>query len=64
MNHENHYDICNFAQKFYDYAPALLPTNNIADIWRAQIKRYNVVGDEFNSLFYYEYAIYLIGIIL
>ena len=64
MKYSDYCDINNFAQKFYDYAPALLPTNNIADIWRAQIKRYNVVGDEFNYLFYYEYAIYLIGIIL
>ena len=32
MKYSDYCDINNFAQKFYDYAPALLPTNNIADI--------------------------------
>ena len=62
MKYENYYDICNFAQKFYEDDPEFLPTNNIANIWRAQIKRHNVVSDDFNALFYYEYIMYLIGI--
>ena len=62
MKYENYYDICNFAQKFYEDDPEFLPTNNIANIWRAQIKRHNVVSDDFNALFYYEYIMYLIGV--
>lgn len=62
MRHEDHCNICGFAQKFYDDNPTFLPTNNISDIWRARIKTYNVITDEFNSLFYYEYIMYLIGI--
>ena len=62
MNYEEYYNICNFAQKFYEDDPEFLPTNNIADIWRAQIKRHNVISDDFNALFYYEYIMYLTGI--
>lgn len=62
MNYEEYYNICNFAQKFYEDDPEFLPTNNILDIWRAQIKRHNVISDEFNALFYYEYIMYLIGV--
>ena len=62
MNYEEYYNICNFAQKFYEDYPILLPTNNIATMWRAQIKRHNVISDKFNALFYYEYIMYLIGI--
>lgn len=38
MKDNDYYNICNFAQKFYKEDPALLPTNNIITIWRAQIK--------------------------
>lgn len=62
MNYEEYYNICNFAQKFYEDDPKFLPTNNILNIWKAQIKRHNVISDEFNALFYYEYIMYLIGI--
>lgn len=62
MNYEEYYNICNFAQKFYEDDPEFLPTNNILDIWRAQIKRHNIISDDFNALFYYEYIMYLIGI--
>lgn len=62
MKYSNYYDICNFAQKFYEDNPEFLPINNILNIWRAQIKRHNVISDEFNALFYYEYIMYLIGI--
>lgn len=62
MKYNDYYNICNFAQKFYEDYPILLPTNNIITIWRAQIKRHNVISDEFNALFYYEYIMYLIGI--
>ena len=62
MKYENYYNICNFAQKFYEDDPKFLPTNNIADIWQARIKTYNVINDDFNALFYYEYIMYLIGI--
>ena len=62
MKDNDYYNICNFAQKFYKDDPALLPTNNIITIWRAQIKKHNVISDEFNVLFYYEYIMYLIGI--
>ena len=62
MKHSDYYNICNFAQKFYENDPEFLPTNNIANIWRAQIKRHNVISDDFNALFYYEYIMYLIGI--
>ena len=62
MNYEEYYNICNFAQKFYEDDPEFLPTNNILDIWRAQIKRHNVISNDFNALFYYEYIMYLIGI--
>lgn len=58
----DHYNINNFAQKFYEDDPIFLPTNNIANIWRAQIKRHNVISDKFNALFYYEYIMYLIRI--
>lgn len=62
MKYSDYYNICNFAQKFYEGDPIFLPTNNIATLWRTQIKRHNVIGDEFNALFYYEYIMYLIGI--
>lgn len=62
MKYENYYTICNFSQKFYEDNPEFLPTNNILNIWRAQIKRHNVISDDFNALFYYEYIMYLIGI--
>ena len=62
MKRIDHYNINNFAQKFYEDDPEFLPTNNIANMWRAQIKRHNVISDEFNALFYYEYIMYLIGI--
>lgn len=62
MKHSDYYNICNFAQKFYEDDPEFFPTNNIADIWRARIKTYNVISDEFNALFYYEYIMYLVGI--
>lgn len=62
MKDNNYYNICNFAQKFYEDNPEFLLTNNILDIWRAQIKRHNVISDEFNALFYYEYIMYLIGV--
>lgn len=61
MKHRIYYDICEFAQKIYTGNPAFLPTNNIPEDWRYRIKTYNVIGDEFNYLFYYEYIIYLIG---
>lgn len=32
MNYEEYYNICNFAQKFYEDDPEFLPTNNILDI--------------------------------
>lgn len=60
MKYNDYYNICNFAQKFYEDDPEFLPTNNILDIWRAQIKRHNVISDDFNALFYYEYIMYLI----
>lgn len=62
MKRIDHYNINNFAQKFYEDDSEFLPTNNIATIWRAQIKKHNVISDEFNALFYYEYIMYLIGI--
>ena len=62
MKYENYYNICNFAQKFYEDDPEFLPTNNIVNISRAQIKKHNVINDDFNALFYYEYAMYVIGI--
>lgn len=60
MKHKNYYNICEFAQKVYTSDPALFPTNNIPKNWRSRIKAYNVIDDEFNSLFYYAYIIYLI----
>ena len=62
MKYENYYNICNFAQKLYEDNPEFLPTNNIVNISRAQIKRHNVIDERFNALFYYEYIMYLIGI--
>lgn len=62
MKYSEYYNICNFAQKFYEDDPEFLPTNNILDIWRAQIKRHNIISDELNALFYYEYIMYLIGV--
>lgn len=62
MKHSDYCNICNFAQKFYGDDPEFFPTNNIANMWRAQIKRHNVINDEFNALFYYEYIMYLVGI--
>ena len=62
MKYENYYNICNFAQKFYEDDPEFLPTNNIVNISRTQIKKHNVINDDFNALFYYEYIMYLIGI--
>lgn len=62
MKYNDYYNICNFAQKFYEDDPEFLPTNNIANICPAQIKRHNVISDDFNALFYYEYIMYLIGI--
>lgn len=62
MNYEQYYDICNFSQKFYEDNPEFLPTNNICDNSRSKIKRCNVINDDFNALFYYEYIMYLIGI--
>lgn len=62
MKYNDYYNVCNFAQKFYEDDPEFLPTNNIANMWRTQIKRHRVISDDFNALFYYEYIIYLIGI--
>lgn len=39
MNYEQYYDICNFAQKYYEDNPAFLPTNNIRDNSRKRIKK-------------------------
>lgn len=61
MNHENYYDICDSAQKIYDKNPAFFPGNNILDGSRSRIRECNVIDDEFNALFYYEYIMYLIG---
>lgn len=62
MNYEQYYDICNFAQKYYEDNPAFLPTNNIRNNSRVRIKECNVIDDKFNALFYYEYIMNLIGI--
>lgn len=62
MNYEFYYNICDFAQKVYDRDPTFLPTNNITPDCRNKIRRYNVVDDRFNALFYYEYIMFLIGI--
>jgi len=35
MKYNDYYNICNFAQKFYEDYPILLPTNNITNMWRA-----------------------------
>lgn len=35
MKYNDYCNICNFAQKFYENDPVFLPTNNIANIWRA-----------------------------
>lgn len=32
MKDNDYYNICNFAQKFYEDYPILLPTNNIANM--------------------------------
>lgn len=62
MKYKNYYNICNFSQKFYEDNPEFLPTNNIRNESRIKIKTYNVISDDFNALFYYEYIMYLIGI--
>lgn len=64
MNYENYYDICNSAQKIYDKNSAFLPGNNITNNAKIKMRKFNVIGDEFNALFYYEYIMYLIGKIL
>lgn len=64
MNYENYYDICNSAQKIYDKNPAFFPGNNITNNAKIKMRKFNVIGDEFNALFYYEYIMYLIGKIL
>lgn len=64
MNYENYYDICNSAQKIYDKNPAFFSGNNITNNAKIKMKKFNVIGDEFNALFYYEYIMYLIGKIL
>ena len=64
MNYENYYDICNSAQKFYDKNLAFFPGNNITNNAKIKMRKFNVIGDEFNALFSYEYIMYLIGKIL
>lgn len=61
MKYENYYNICDYAQKIYEYCPSLLPTNNICENAKNIIRKYNVIGERFNALFYYEYLMYLIG---
>lgn len=61
MKHKNYYDICDSAQKIYDKNPAFFPGNNIRDNAKTKMREFNVIGDEFNALFYYEYIMYLIG---
>ena len=61
MNHENYYDICDSAQKIYDKNPAFFPENNIRNNAKTKMREFNVIGNEFNALFYYEYIMYLIG---
>ena len=60
MKYENYYNICDFAQKIYEYCPTLFPSNNISENARNRIRECNVVDERFNALFYYEYAMYLI----
>lgn len=62
MKHKNYHDICDFSQKFYKQNPAFFPQNNILDGSRSRIRECNVINDEFNALFYYEYIMYLVGI--
>lgn len=62
MKYNDYYDICNFAQKFYEDNPEFSPKNNINTMWKDQIKRHYIISDDFNALFYYEYIMYLIGI--
>lgn len=64
MKYSDYYNICNSAQKIYDKNPAFFPGNNITNNTKIKMKKFNVIGDEFNALFYYEYIMYLIGKIL
>lgn len=61
MNYENYYNICDSAQKIYEYCLSLLPGKNISENAIYRIRKYNVIGERFNALFYYEYIMYLIG---
>ncbi len=61
MNYENYYNICDSAQKIYEYCPSLLPGNNISENAKDRVRECNVIGERFNALFYYEYLMYLIG---
>lgn len=60
MNYENYYNICDSAQKIYEYCPLLSSRNNICENAKNIIRKYNVIGERFNALFYYEYLMYLI----
>lgn len=61
MNYENYYNICDSAQKIYEYCPSLSPANNISENAKDRIRECNVINERFNALFYYEYVMYLIG---
>lgn len=62
MKHNDYRDICDFAQNFYDENSLFLPAKNIPILWLVQIKRYDVINNKFNALFYYEYIMCLMGI--
>lgn len=60
MKRENYCKICDSAQKIYDKNPAFFPENNIRNNAKIKMIKFNVIGNEFNALFYYEYIMYLI----
>ena len=60
MKYENYYNICDLAQKIYEYDPALNPGNNMSENTKNRLRECSVIDERFNALFYYEYVMYLI----
>lgn len=50
-----------FLKNFMNVILHFFPQNNILDGSISRIRECNVINDEFNALFYYEYIMYLIG---